>query len=216
MAEFGQLVRRLSPDVVCIQEAMIRAYCANPKAKADSNDRRIRGQPADDEAAKLKEMLHSPFDSTRPTPPGGCLASQPHRLPAPSMCTHSRCAPLPVPRAGYHTSYSLANERKAGTVMLTKKSLGHIPVHCSISSALAAIQAQAEADSHAAAVTTHSPAAAAAVSNTAPAVANISDSASAVTAPAGATVPSRASARPRWPHRAAMRRTVRRRRHGVS
>jgi exonuclease III len=55
-----------------------------------------------------------------------------------------------VPRAGYQPFYSLANARKAGTLLLTKRSLGNVPVHCSIDSAIAAIRAQAEADALAA------------------------------------------------------------------
>lgn len=68
--EFGQLVARLSPDVVCIQEARIRAYCATPRAPATSSHRRVRGRPADDENEKLQRLLRDPaFSSTRPARP---------------------------------------------------------------------------------------------------------------------------------------------------
>lgn len=74
MEEFGQLVTRLSPDVVCIQEARIAAYCANLKVKKDSPDPRVRWRPADKEKHELEKALGAPpFTSMRRTclrPPG--------------------------------------------------------------------------------------------------------------------------------------------------
>lgn len=155
MEEFGQLVTRLSPDVVCIQEARIAAYCANLKAKKDSPDPRVRWRPADKEKHELEKALGAPpFTSMRRTCLTAAWPPQPHSPLAPSTCTYSRCAPLPVPRAGYQPFYSLANHRFAGTMLLIKKSLGRVLVHCSIDSALAAIRAQAEIDTQAAAETT--------------------------------------------------------------
>ena len=43
------MVRDRDPDVVCLQEARVKAYTSNPKAKVSSSDRRMRGRPLGDE-----------------------------------------------------------------------------------------------------------------------------------------------------------------------
>ena len=55
------MVRDRDPDVVCLQEARVKAYTSNPKAKVSSSDRRMRGRPLGDEwRGALEKALTSP------------------------------------------------------------------------------------------------------------------------------------------------------------
>ena len=60
-------MRAHDPDVLCIQEARVKAACSNPKAKVDSADPRDRGRP---DAKELDEGLRAalrapPLDAYR-------------------------------------------------------------------------------------------------------------------------------------------------------
>jgi len=62
LAEFGRLLSEHSVDVVCVQEARVKAHCANPK---DSAARRDRGKPAADEEKARVSLTKAPFDGAR-------------------------------------------------------------------------------------------------------------------------------------------------------
>lgn len=47
LEELRGLVRDKDPCLICIQEARVKAYCSNPKAKTDSEDPRNRSRPQD-------------------------------------------------------------------------------------------------------------------------------------------------------------------------
>nr|QDO16266.1 DNA-(apurinic or apyrimidinic site) lyase [Lingulodinium polyedra] len=61
LAAFQALVREHDPDVVCLQEARVKAHCSNPKAKVSSQDLRDRSRPLDSEfQGPLKKALEAP------------------------------------------------------------------------------------------------------------------------------------------------------------
>eukprot|EP00411_Alexandrium_monilatum_P033870 CAMPEP_0175341468 /NCGR_PEP_ID=MMETSP0095-20121207/6354_1 /TAXON_ID=311494 /ORGANISM="Alexandrium monilatum, Strain CCMP3105" /LENGTH=403 /DNA_ID=CAMNT_0016638879 /DNA_START=17 /DNA_END=1225 /DNA_ORIENTATION=+ len=49
LAAFQALVREHDPDVICLQEARIKAHCNDPKAKVSSSDPRDRSRPLEAE-----------------------------------------------------------------------------------------------------------------------------------------------------------------------
>ena len=54
-------VRAHDPDVICLQEARLKAHCSNPKAKVGSADVRDRGRPrADELQGPVGEALRAP------------------------------------------------------------------------------------------------------------------------------------------------------------
>ena len=66
LAALQARVRESSPDVICLQEARVKAFCANPKAKPGDGALRYRARPSDKEMKKggpLNKALRSaPLD----------------------------------------------------------------------------------------------------------------------------------------------------------
>eukprot|EP00418_Pyrodinium_bahamense_P040312 CAMPEP_0179191770 /NCGR_PEP_ID=MMETSP0796-20121207/95258_1 /TAXON_ID=73915 /ORGANISM="Pyrodinium bahamense, Strain pbaha01" /LENGTH=295 /DNA_ID=CAMNT_0020896005 /DNA_START=45 /DNA_END=928 /DNA_ORIENTATION=- len=60
LAAFQCLVRTHDPDVICLQEARIKAHCGNPKAKVASEDPRDRARPLE---AELQGPLRAALQS---------------------------------------------------------------------------------------------------------------------------------------------------------
>jgi|TARA_B100000524_G_scaffold302576_1_gene177372 exodeoxyribonuclease III len=64
--DLQEFVREHDPDVLCVQEARVKAHCANPKAQSKSPDIRNRARPLASEAKELSPLLDTaPLKSYR-------------------------------------------------------------------------------------------------------------------------------------------------------
>lgn len=85
LPKLQQFVRERDPDVLCVQEARVKAHCSNPKAKVGSADARDRSRPLASEAAQLRPLLEVPplnsyraSVSSSPAPP--CTPTEPQAI----------------------------------------------------------------------------------------------------------------------------------------